>query len=80
MSQTTAVQRLPELIEAAAAVVGAGDLEQVLRRLVAEARAATGARYAALGVIGEHGVLTKFLHAGFTNEQVARIGSLPTGK
>jgi signal transduction histidine kinase len=80
MSQTTAVQRLPELIEAAAAVVGAGDLEQVLRRLVAEARAATGARYAALGVIGEHGVLTKFLHEGFTSEQVARIGSLPTGK
>jgi signal transduction histidine kinase len=80
MSSTTAVQRLPELIEAAAAVVGAGDLEQVLRRLVAEARAATGARYAALGVIGEHGVLTEFLHEGLTREQVDRIGSLPTGK
>jgi signal transduction histidine kinase len=74
------VQRLPELIEAAAAVVGAGDLEQVLRRLVAEAKTATGATYAALGVIGEHGVLTKFLHEGLTPEQVARIGSLPTGK
>jgi signal transduction histidine kinase len=80
MSPTTAVQRLPELIEAAAAVVGAGDLEQVLRRLVAEAKAATGARYAALGVIGEHGVLTEFLHEGLTREQVNRIGSLPTGK
>jgi signal transduction histidine kinase len=80
MSPTTAVQRLPGLIEAAAAVVGAGDLEQVLRRLVAEAKAATGARYAALGVIGEHGVLTEFLHEGLTREQVNRIGSLPTGK
>jgi signal transduction histidine kinase len=80
MSQTTAVHRLPGLIEAAAAVVGAGDLEQVLRGLVAEAKAATGAKYAALGVIGEHGVLTEFLHEGLTAEQVARIGALPTGK
>ena len=80
MSKPTGVHRLPELIEAAAAVVGAGDLEQVLRSLVAEAKGATGARYAALGVIGEHGVLTEFLHEGLTDEQTARIGALPTGK
>ncbi len=80
MGKSKGVRRLPELIEAAAAVVGAGDLEQVLRGLVAEAKAATGARYAALGVIGEHGVLSEFLHDGFTEEQTARIGALPTGK
>ncbi|MDP9145247.1 MAG: GAF domain-containing sensor histidine kinase [Actinomycetota bacterium] len=80
MSHSMMVQRLPALIEAAAAVVGAGDLEQVLRRLVAEARAATGARYAALGVLGEHGVLSEFLHEGMSPEQVERIGSLPTGR
>jgi len=80
MSQTTAVHRLPGLIEAAAAVVGAGDLEQVLRSLVAEAKSATGARYAALGVIGEHGVLTEFIHEGLAPEQVRLIGALPTGK
>ena len=80
MSKPTGVHRLPELIEAAAAVVGAGDLEQVLRSLVAEAKGATGARYAALGVIGEHGVLTEFLHEGLTDEQTKRIGALPTGK
>ena len=80
MSKPTGIQRLPELIESAAAVVGAGDLEQVLRGLVAEAKGATGARYAALGVIGEHGVLTEFLHDGLTNEETARIGALPTGK
>ncbi|MGH8950513.1 MAG: GAF domain-containing protein [Acidimicrobiia bacterium] len=80
MSQSTAVHRLPGLIEAAAAVVGAGDLEQVLRSLVAEAKTATGARYAALGVIGEHGVLTDFFHEGLSPEQVERIGALPTGK
>lgn len=80
MPETGAVQRLPELIEAAAAVVGAGDLEHVLRSLVAEARTATGAGYAALGVIGEHGGLTDFLYEGLEPEEAARIGSLPTGK
>lgn len=80
MSQATAVHRLPALIEAAAAVVGAGDLEHVLRSLVAEARTATGAEYAALGVLGEHGVLSDFLHEGLTAEEVERIGPLPTGK
>jgi signal transduction histidine kinase len=74
------VKLLPELIEAASAVVGAGDLEHVLRRLVSEARAATGAKYAALGVIGEHGVLTEFIHEGIPAEQVSLIGSLPTGR
>lgn len=80
MSQTSLVRRLPGLIEAAAAVVGAGDLEQVLRRLVSEARAATGARYAALGVIGPHGVLTEFIHEGMSPEEVERIGTLPAGR
>ncbi|MGH8913762.1 MAG: GAF domain-containing sensor histidine kinase [Acidimicrobiia bacterium] len=80
MTQSMIVQRLPELIEAAAAVVGAGDLEHVLRRLVAEAKIATGARYAALGVIGEHGVLSDFLYEGLSVEEAARIGHLPKGK
>jgi signal transduction histidine kinase len=80
MTQSMTVQRLPALIEAAAAVVGAGDLEQVLRRLVSEARAATGARYAALGVLGEHGVLSEFVHEGMSPDQVERIGSLPMGR
>jgi signal transduction histidine kinase len=80
MPQVTTLQHLPGLIEAAAAVVGAGDLEHVLRRLVAEARAATGAKYAALGVIGEHGVLSEFLHEGISPEQVEQIGTLPSGR
>jgi signal transduction histidine kinase len=80
MVERTVVDRLPGLIDAAASVVGAGDLEQLLRRLVAEARAATGAKYTALGVLGEHGALTEFLHEGLEPEQVAQIGALPTGK
>ncbi|HSJ85561.1 MAG TPA: GAF domain-containing sensor histidine kinase [Acidimicrobiia bacterium] len=80
MAPPSAVHRLPGLIEAAAAVVGAGDLEHTLRRLVAEARTATGATYAALGIIGEHGVLTEFFYEGLSAEEAARIGSLPMGK
>ena len=73
------MDRLPALIEAAAGVVGEPDLERVLDRLVTEAAHATGARYGALGVLGEHGVLAEFRHTGLTHEEAARIGPLPTG-
>jgi signal transduction histidine kinase len=80
MLESSSLDRLPKLIEAAAAVVEETDLEKVLRRLVSEARSATGARYAALGVIGEHGALTDFLHEGLSSEEVGRIGALPAGR
>ena len=79
MSSSSSVDRLPALIEAAAGVVGELDLERVLDRLVTEAAHATGARYGALGVLGEHGVLAEFRHTGLTKEETARIGALPTG-
>ena len=79
MSASSSVDRLPGLIEAAAGVVGEVDLERVLDRLVTEAASATGAKYGALGVLGEHGVLAEFRHAGLTDEETARIGALPTG-
>jgi len=79
MSSSSSVDRLPVLIEAAAAVVGELDLERVLDRLVTEAAHATGAKYGALGVLGEHGVLAEFRHTGLTEEEAARIGPLPTG-
>ncbi len=80
MTPATQVERLSNLISAAAAVVGEVDLDRVLRRLLTEARAATGARYAALGVLGPHGVLSDFIHEGFDNETVRRIGSFPQGR
>lgn len=80
MSTPSLVSRLFELIEAAAAVVGEVDLDDVLRRLVIEARSATGARYAALGVIGAHGVLSDFIHEGMDDDVVEEIGSLPQGR
>lgn len=74
------LDRFSSLVEAAAGVVEQTDLKMVLKRLVSEARAATGARYAALGVLGYHGVLSDFIYEGLTDDEAAAIGRLPTGK
>jgi len=52
----------------------------VLRRLVAEARSTTGANYAALGVLGSHGVLAEFIHEGLSSGVAEQIGSFPQGR
>ena len=80
MAQPPSLDRLASLIGSAAAVVGESDLENLLRRLVSEARAATGAPYAALGVIGEHGVLSDFIYEGVDENTARIIGHLPTGR
>ena len=51
-----------------------------MQRIVDEARGLIGARYAALGVVGEDRTLTQFVHSGMDHELVARIGDLPTGR
>lgn len=79
MPQRDWLSRLPDLIEAAASVIEAADLQQLLQRLVTEARLATNAPYCALGVIGEHGVLVEFIHQGMDPETVKKIGTLPKG-
>lgn len=72
--------RLTPLIEEAASVGGGDDLGRLLRALVAEAKAATGAGYAALGVVGDHKVLSEFLYDGMTREQAELIGHPPIGR
>ncbi len=79
MSTDRALNRIAALIGAAAGVVGETDLEQLLRRLVSEARSATGAPYAALGVLGDHGVLSDFIYEGIDQSRARLIGHLPTG-
>lgn len=74
------VERFKALTEAAAAVVGTAQLESVLARLVETAKETTGAKYAALGVIGEHKTLIEFVHRGVDEETVRRIGHLPEGR
>jgi len=74
------VDRFKALTEAAADVVGMAQLESLLGRLVETARGTTGAQYAALGVIGEHGTLIEFVHRGIDDELVRKIGHLPEGR
>jgi signal transduction histidine kinase len=76
---STAEQRLERLLGANRAIVGELSLPMVLRRIVEAARDLVGARYAALGVIGDDGLLQEFVHLGLDPATVTRIGDLPKG-
>ncbi|WP_163507187.1 GAF domain-containing protein [Fodinicola acaciae] len=72
--------RLRALIRANSLVAGELSLRSVLRHILTAARELVGANYAALGVIGQDGVLEEFLHVGMDQEVVDRIGDLPRGQ
>ena len=80
MTDTAGLTRIAPLITEAASVEGEADLGRVLRTLVAEVMTATGAPYVALGVIGDHQVLSDFVYQGITEDLADRIGHLPTGR
>jgi nitrate/nitrite-specific signal transduction histidine kinase len=72
--------KVAELVDAAASVVEAGDLKQALEALVDTAMEVTGARYGALGVLGDHGQLGAFIHRGVPEATAAAIGVPPAGR
>lgn len=76
----TAQQRLRQLLKASHSIVQELSLPAVLRRLVATAKDVSGAKYAALGVIGGDGTLEQFLHVGMADDTVRAIGELPKGR
>ena len=55
------------------------DLPVVLDRLLEAARDTTGARFAAIGVLGPDGLHEEFRHVGLTPSQVSAMGQLPRG-
>lgn len=73
-------ERVRSLAGAMASLVGAVDLESLLRRVVESACDATGAPYGALGVIGPHKTLVEFVHRGIDPGTVQKIGRLPEGR
>ena len=79
MQRQRDLTKLAPLIAEAASVAGDADLERMLRTLVKEAQLSTGAQYAALGVVGDHAVLTDFIYEGIDPEQAEVIGPPPTG-
>lgn len=73
-------ERLLGLADAAAALAGELSLDAVLEAIIDAAARATGARYAALGVLGEDQTISRFIHRGLDEATVAAIGELPRGK
>jgi len=80
MAQAPRAQpHLDELLDAVVAIGSDLDLQTVLRRIVDAATRLVGARYGALGVIGEGASLAEFVTVGIDEETVARIGPFPEG-
>jgi signal transduction histidine kinase len=74
-------QRLRRLIEVGRTVVGELDLDRLLERILEEARALTGARYAALGVLDpDRRELERFVTSGIDPAVHDAIGDLPRGR
>jgi signal transduction histidine kinase len=72
--------RLSVLSDAAAALAGELDLDGVLEAIVRSAAQVTGARYAALGVIGEDEAISRFVTHGVDDDVVRAIGHYPRGR
>lgn len=75
-------EKLRRLLEVGRTLVAELDYETVLERILQEALEITGARYAALGVLGpDRQELERFITAGLDHQATLRaIGSLPRGR
>jgi signal transduction histidine kinase len=72
--------RVRGLLEAVVAVGSQLDLETVLRQIVVAAAGLVGARYGALGVVGEATELAEFIPVGVSEDEIARIHHWPEGR
>ena len=68
------------LLGAVTAISSDLDLASVLTRIVEAATALTGAKYGALGVLGNDGELVEFVTTGIDERTRALIGDLPRGR
>ena len=69
------------LLDVGRTLVSELDAEAVLRRIIEEARAVTGARYAAIGVLDEQRTeLERFITTGIDDATHRKIGNLPRGR
>ena len=72
-------ERIAGLVEGAASVAGQVELAGILRSTVEFAKELTGARFGALGVVGEHGTLVEFITVGMDDDTSRTIGAPPKG-
>ena len=71
--------RLVALHRASLELVSDLSLEVVLDRIAQLAREQAGARYAALGVLDEHGKLVHFIPVGMTSDEIDQMAHSPIG-
>jgi len=76
----TSRERLRALLDAVVGISTDLDLRSTLQRIVESACALVGARYGALGVLGDDKLLSDFITYGIDPETHARIGDLPRGR
>jgi signal transduction histidine kinase len=76
----TSRERLRALLDAVVAIGTDLDLRPTLNRIVISACELAGARYGALGVLGEDRKLVEFITHGLSEAEHAAIGNLPTGR
>lgn len=67
------------LNQAALTIASELDSEKVLKQIVDTARDLVGARYAALGVPGRDGRLSRFIYSGMTKAEADKMSHLPRG-
>jgi signal transduction histidine kinase len=74
-------ERFERLLTAGIAIFSRHELEHVLQQVVDGAREVVGARYAALGVLGDdRETLVQFVTSGLDEAARKRIGDLPRGR
>lgn len=66
--------------EAARAIAGLLDVEEALQLIVERVRTLVGARYAALGIVGEEDRIERFITSGMPADEREAIGPLPRGR
>jgi len=79
-TETFGSTRLRALVAAASAVAGQTQLDELLGATVDAGMELTGAPFGALGVLGEHGTLSQFIHRGVDERTARSIGAPPTGR
>ncbi|MFN8533684.1 MAG: GAF domain-containing sensor histidine kinase [Dehalococcoidia bacterium] len=70
-------RQLAALDEASVVIASELSLDRVLQRIVDIVRELSGARYAALGVLGPDGVLTDLITSGLSGDERSAIGPMP---
>ena len=73
-------RRLAALVEAGMVLASEFELDALLQRIADLAREVIGARFGAVGVLGDDGKLVRFVYSGIDDHTADLIGDLPTGR